>query len=499
MSGGKFVTDELYFVKYHYAEEYAIPALYVMENGKVEAADFTLQNKMILVNKGVIECQRFNTNANSVTHISGRLTASVKVNLWWPTATSSVYLYPGSLLEGSATSWYGNAQITLYKDAIIYNAGSISYGDDCRFITSEGEATSLIRFDGVTGIPSAKASFDGPIEVFIPGIGGKPKAIEFFESTMSNGAKLVSSWETREYLIENNGINKGYGEFTPVDLDNDGVVGGDDIDDTDPDVSFDNYYPSAEGFATVMFEDVWPYIGDYDMNDIVCDIRAEMKTNANNEVTAMTFKWRLRAAGTKSQIGMGVQLDDIYPADIKSVRYSRPINGNTPFNLVNGLESGQEKAVFSLFNTVEDVFGNVYVNTGHSGYISPTTERVEIVFNAPVSRERLTEKKLNIFLTVNSREKEIHLPTYKMTNKGVKQSSEYLSADNIYLSDIGMMWGIMVPQSIVYPKEGINMEDVYGNYKAWYKSNGTTNQDWYKKNINAGNAFIEPVEEEPTE
>jgi len=56
---------------------------------------------------------------------------------------------------------------------------------------------------------------------------------------------------------------------TAVDADNDGVLAVDDHDDNDAERAFVRYYPAEKGWATLLAEDNWPVIGDFDMNDMV--------------------------------------------------------------------------------------------------------------------------------------------------------------------------------------------------------------------------------------
>ena len=68
-----------------------------------------------------------------------------------------------------------------------------------------------------------------------------------------------------------------------VDADNDGVQDSDDAYPNDAARAYNNVFPSS-GYSTLMFEDLWPSLGDYDFNDFVADYKINRVTNAANKV-----------------------------------------------------------------------------------------------------------------------------------------------------------------------------------------------------------------------
>jgi hypothetical protein len=120
------------------------------------------------------------------------------------------------------------------------------------------------------------------------------------------------------------------------DTDGDGVKDTDDEYPNDPLRAFNNYYPSATGKATVAFEDLWPYKGDYDLNDVVVDYRYKVVTNAGNNVKDVNANYTLRASGGIIQNSFAVE----FPALRSNV-----------VNLTGAtLEAGQTNAVVSIFS-----------------------------------------------------------------------------------------------------------------------------------------------------
>lgn len=278
-----------------------------------------------------------------------------------------------------------------------------------------------------------------------------------------------------------------------IDADGDGVPSDIDIDDNDPDVAYVSYFPSNGGSGTFIFEDLWSWTGDYDMNDAVIDFRVIYYTNSANMVTKIDYEWSLRAVGASLKISSAVQLDAIAPSSINYVYYSNLSNmGTAPINRSsNGLESGQSKAVFTLFNDPSEVFGqgnSTFINTYTTkDYIQPNWNYVRIKFASPIPIANVSISKINTFIVVSpstnnpQRGKEVHLADYTFTDLMDKSylTGGLQSKENPYKVVNGMVWAYMFPSRFRYPQESVNLCNVYLRYKDWYSSGGTLYQDWY--------------------
>jgi Surface adhesin CshA repetitive domain len=74
-----------------------------------------------------------------------------------------------------------------------------------------------------------------------------------------------------------------------------------------------NNFP-ATGFSTLAFEDLWPYKGDYDMNDLVLDYKFEISANSGNYVDKVVGTFVIKAFGATLENGFGFQLPGIAKA-----------------------------------------------------------------------------------------------------------------------------------------------------------------------------------------
>ncbi|MGE4569684.1 MAG: LruC domain-containing protein, partial [Bacteroidales bacterium] len=129
---------------------------------------------------------------------------------------------------------------------------------------------------------------------------------------------------------------------TVVDADSDGVPDASDAYPNDPSRAFNNYFPSASGFATLLFEDLWPQKGDYDFNDLVLGYRINTVTNASDKVVNQVYTFKVRAIGAGLHNGFGFQIGSVAPSAVVSVSGTEAGSG---FSLLSsGLEAGQSKA-----------------------------------------------------------------------------------------------------------------------------------------------------------
>lgn len=221
-------------------------------------------------------------------------------------------------------------------------------------------------------------------------------------------------------------------------------------------------------------EDLWPHMGDYDMNDFVFKIHAITKyINSSNLVEKMTFQLTPMAAGSTKRITAALQLDGVPAGSISLVS-----TGD-----VGRSEADQTKANFILFENIHVLFGIdpdtfAIVNTYNKiAKTATSTYSFELTFATPVSQESVSVDKLNFYTIIgdiNSNDrKEIHLGGYAPSDKVAKATNNYKDTNN-------MVWALMLPSSAYkYPVERVKISDAYPNFDNWAKSGGTENTDWY--------------------
>ena len=91
---------------------------------------------------------------------------------------------------------------------------------------------------------------------------------------------------------------------------------------------------------TYCFEDGWPWIGDYDMNDVVVVTGIDRLVNKESgKVGSIRINWELKAASAAHLNAFAVQLDKVAASQVASVETTNTAFGKGAF-AGPGLESG---------------------------------------------------------------------------------------------------------------------------------------------------------------
>lgn len=255
-----------------------------------------------------------------------------------------------------------------------------------------------------------------------------------------------------------------------IDTDGDGILDINDASPDNPNIAFEYFTPSKYGKGTVAFEDLWPYRGDYDFNDLALSYQAIVYLNAQNLAVKIDFNCYVKNNGASYTNGIGFEMEGIVPSQIASV--TGPILVNDYINLnANGTEANQEKAVIILSDDADSL-------------LSETT--ISINFTEPVSTNDLGSAPFNPFIIVDGiREKEVHLPYKSTTTLGVynpQANGVNGDLDGNYVSDSGYPWAISIIHDFKVPKEKVDIAKAYNFFITWAESGGSGYKDWYKDN-----------------
>jgi LruC domain-containing protein len=260
----------------------------------------------------------------------------------------------------------------------------------------------------------------------------------------------------------------------------------------------------TSSYYTLLMEDQWPSIGDYDMNDLVLGITISYSQNWNNLVTSMILNTELKAVGARNRIGAAFQFDELLPGNIKSVSYKdKSVITNYVFPRDdNGCENGQTKAVIPIFDDAHSVMDpsitltdmTRMINTFNNQIsINPKTNSITINFVNPVDPALISIMKLNFFIVTNGgdnsvKRTEIHLGGFSPTNKNdwTKLGRGYdNSLNGVYYTTPGnMIWGLLIPVNFNYSAETINITEAYPQFSGWCTSGGINYTNWYNNPIN---------------
>lgn len=300
--------------------------------------------------------------------------------------------------------------------------------------------------------------------------------------------------QNRTLMVDN--ILLGDSDFNDavyyIQSDVDGGIDADGIPDIIPDPKpepdpADNFITYS---GTLVFEDLWPSKGDYDMNDLVIEYKSTHHRDRNNYIIKTVDQFVPRWQGATLNNGFGYQLgisgSRIQKLDVES-------NTNTSFRLfktdAKGLELRQSKATIMLFENAADV-----VYPDQLRQFTVTAE-----FTSPVRLEELMTPPYNPFLVCGStnkdltpgvRGKEVHLPYHTPTDLadrslfGTGHDKTNPSQGRYYLTGDHFAFALKVPISFDYPEERQSIDKAYSRYSSWVSSGGENDADWYmdKKN-----------------
>lgn len=285
----------------------------------------------------------------------------------------------------------------------------------------------------------------------------------------------------------------------PGDGDGDGVSDVYDKFPTDPQRALVRYYPAENVWGTLAFEDNWPYVGDYDLNDMVVGYRYAYVTNGQNKTVEMYGDYTLNAMGATNSNGFGVQFP-FAAGKVSSVTGQRLV-GNYITTASNGAEAGQTSAVVIPFDDTKALLntaGFVNVYNGRT-FIKSDTAHLKITFTAPLTAAETGSGPYNPFLIGSQRRAyEVHLPGNKPTDKadtklfGTGKDNSSASRNKYYLTASNWPWALSFVDKFEHPTESNSISRAYLNFLNWARNGGTTNTDWYTNkngNRNAGLIF----------
>jgi LruC domain-containing protein len=289
-----------------------------------------------------------------------------------------------------------------------------------------------------------------------------------------------------------------------VDGDFDGIADCLDEYPTDTYKAFNNYFPPND-YATLMYEDLWPHTGDYDLNDVVINYQANTITNGLNQVVEMNYTIVARCTGAGLHNGFAFQLDNVPSNKITSVSGAKASGASWLSIGSNGLENGQSFANVIVYDDLYKVLpypgSGTVINTEMSAARTPNdTSNIVITFindgvvpsGGTISISNLPHTAFNPYLilgdsgTLNQiRSKELHLadrvPSSKMDFSlfGTKKDNSNPGQGRYYKTANNLPWALQISTSVPYMQEKEDIATGYLKFLDWATSNGTTNTNWY--------------------
>ena len=271
-------------------------------------------------------------------------------------------------------------------------------------------------------------------------------------------------------------------------------------------------YPSKSGWSTVAFEDNWPFVADYDMNDLIAQLRTHRYKNSSGYVKVV-IEGNMAAAGADYANGFGIRLEGV-PRDaidedkIEFTIQNRKIK-------TSPLEAGRKEAILIVTENMFDVISagrgcKFYRTEAGCGSDPEFNFKISVPFKVPQNVELSGVFDPFLFATPDAfhgahfvtppgRSYEIHLKNKKPTEAFdstlfANVGQDLSNPDNGYyfLTGNSLPWAIEIGTQWRYPLEFVEIVSAYPGFSKYASSNGQENKDWYlESNANQPLLFSE--------
>lgn len=277
--------------------------------------------------------------------------------------------------------------------------------------------------------------------------------------------------------------------------------------------------PDGTEYGTLMFEDTWPEMGDYDFNDVVVNykivptynlkgINPENSENAPANDIVIKVSLKIRALGGNLPYDFAIQIGQTQAHEGSSFTASHlrdviDIESTNKDITVEKLEGTEFPAVI-----VKGL--NALRSSGYYNTIMKKDEGVELSFKIRI-KGTVKEQGLRMqnggfsdpnafdyFLINQKNHREIHLIGFAPTALYTGYDSDNTAGGTYYYqNDKGLVWGLKAPGTLGWAAEKHDIMTVYTEFKRWVTDggytigpNGADPLQWYK--YHTTDNFIKP-------
>lgn len=428
----------------------------------------------------------------------------------------------GEAPDSYGTSINNNGARHDQGDGILF-LGDLIVFEPNAYATNGNNQNDNDGIDFVTGIEIAKT---GIVEVTSSGEGylnawlDSDKDGEFdndeqiiTEQLVSEGTNIISydvpSWASSGDTWSRFRLSSQE-SLSPVGGVSDGEVEDYKVNIAEQDVS-SSYYPSQQTWATLAFEDNWPLVGDYDMNDLIVQYRLA-SFEAAERLLRINIEGQIVAMGASYHNGFAFRIPGLQSKDVDTSRLIFKINGVVQD--ITPLEQGREEAIFIIANDLWEYITagedcKYYRTEAGCGSNIQMTFSLEIPMQSNVNSQNISSFPYDPFIFATEgfernylfgeppgRRFEIHLKNQSPTeafqanflNRGDDNSDE--SNGVYFVNENGMPWAINIPYEWKYPLEYMDIKYAYPDFHEFVASSGQSKLDWFTiENAEVKNLF----------
>ncbi len=271
------------------------------------------------------------------------------------------------------------------------------------------------------------------------------------------------------------------------------------------------YFPSQSNYATLAYEDNWPYIADYDMNDVVMHLKVT-EIIKDQQVAKAVITGRLAAVGADYHNGFAVRLPGLLASDIDTATTRMYHNGELQAD--SGLEQDSKEAIFIINN---DVTAQKTPSCQYHRTLKSCLENEAFAFELHVNIKEGSDASALaampydpfIFATPGyyhgeglpnhpGRSWEVHLPDQAPTEKFDQQALWHLGVDasdpqnGVYFKTAtNLPWALLMTEEWQWPIERVELLDAYPQFAEFAETGGKEKPFWHRRS-NARQSKIYP-------
>ena len=272
------------------------------------------------------------------------------------------------------------------------------------------------------------------------------------------------------------------------------------------------HFPSETGYATLAYEDNWPYTADYDMNDVVIHYRIT-EVLKDGEIKKSFIKGRLAAFGADYHNGFAIRLPRLSRDNIDTSLTRQIHNDSQQIN--SGLELDSNEAIFIVSNELNKEKGT---DCRYFRTLSNCLENESFTFELHISIvdgisvDDIASMPYDPFIFSTpgyyhgeglplhpGRKWEVHLPDQSPTEKFDGDSMWGLGIDasdasnEIYFKTAdNLPWALLITDEWQWPLERVDLVNAYPAFATYAESGGTLEKDWFISNKAVTNKIYQP-------
>jgi LruC domain-containing protein len=267
-----------------------------------------------------------------------------------------------------------------------------------------------------------------------------------------------------------------------------------------------SYYPSATGYTSFAFEDLYPELGDFDMNDVLMNVRFTEYVK-DGMVIRLKIEGKLAALGASYRNGFAIQLPAIDSNSVKGDSIALTMDNIRQTHTL--LDENQTNAVLIVSNNLWDVTqageaGCYYFRVEEGcGTTSRPSWTMTVPFLSPVAQSSMPAMPYDPFIFAQpatyhgdivtavtgqhpGRKFEVHLKNHMPSDAfeklifGMADDASDEDLQLLFQTLNGIPWALEIPLEWKHPKESVSLLKAYPQFFDFASDpSGQTNPEWY--------------------